>query len=82
MYNKNGDTFIATLYSVILALDLCDRLFSIITLINLIHTCLLLKGFCTVYSGYKEKNEVTLPHSAQHKHAFGRGIKKMSKTKK
>ena len=34
------------------------------------HTCLLHKGFCTVYFGAKEKNAVTLPHSAQRKHAF------------
>ena len=26
--------------------------------------------FCTVYSGAKEKNAVTLPHSEQRKHAF------------
>ena len=26
--------------------------------------------FCTVYFGAKEKNEVTLPHNAQRKHAF------------
>ena len=34
MCNNNGKTFIATLYNVILAPDLCDRLFSIITLMN------------------------------------------------
>ena len=32
--DKNGETFIATLHNVILAPYLCDRLFSIITLIN------------------------------------------------
>ena len=45
MCNDNRDTFIATLYNVILAPDLCDRLFLIITLMNLVHTCLLYKGF-------------------------------------
>ena len=32
MYSKNGDTFIATLHNVLLAADLCNRLFSIITI--------------------------------------------------
>ena len=35
-----------------------------------------------VYFGAKEKNEVTLTHSAQRKHAFWGEIKEMSKTKK
>ena len=34
MCNNHGDPFIATLHSVLLAPDLCDRLFSIITLMN------------------------------------------------
>ena len=34
------------------------------------HMCLFQKGFCTVYFGSKEDNTVTLPHSAQGKHAF------------
>ena len=34
MCNDNGKTFIATLYNILLAPDLCDRLFSIITLMN------------------------------------------------
>ena len=46
------------------------RDFSIITLMNLGHTCLLHKGFCTVYFGAKDKSAVTLPHSAQRKHVF------------
>ena len=46
------------------------------------HTCLFHKGFCAAYFGSKEKNEVTLPHSAQRKHAFLGKIKEMSKTKK
>ena len=39
------------------------------------------KGFCTVYFGEKEKNAVTLPHSAQRNHIFWGEIKEMSKTK-
>ena len=48
MCDNNGDTFNATLHNVLLAPDLCDRLFFIITLVNLGHTCLFHKGFCTV----------------------------------
>ena len=70
MCNNNGKTFFATLYNVLLALDLCDRLFYIITLINAGHACLFHKGFFTVYFGAKEDNAVTLPHSALRKHAF------------
>ena len=70
MCDNNGKTFVATLYNVLLAPDLCDRLFSIITLMNDGHMCLFHKGFCTVYFGAKEDNAVTLPHSAVIKHAF------------
>ena len=70
MCDNNGRKFVATLYNVLLVPDLCDRLFSIITLINAGHMCLFHKGFYTVYFGAKEDNAVTLPHSAQIKHAF------------
>ena len=40
MCDDNGNTFITTLYNVLLAPDLCDRLFSIVTLMNAGHTCL------------------------------------------
>ena len=70
LYNNNSDTFIATLHNVLLAPDLCKRLFSIITLINPRRTCLFHKKICTVYFGDKEKDGVTLPHSSQRKHAF------------
>ena len=70
MCNDNRDNFIATLHNILLAPDLCDRLSSIITLINLRHTCLFHKGFCMVYFGEKEKNAINLPHNAQQKHAF------------
>ena len=45
------------------------------------HTCLYHKGFCTVYLGAKEKNAITLPHSAQRKYTFLGKIKEMSKKK-
>ena len=64
MCDDNGKKFNATLYNVLLAPDLCDRLFSIITLMNAGHTCLFHKGFCTAYFGSEKDNEVTLPHSA------------------
>ena len=70
MCDNNGKIFVATLYNVLLAPDLCDRLFSIITLMNAGHMCLFHKGFCMVFFGAKEYNAVTLPHSALRKHAF------------
>ena len=70
MFDDNGKTFIATLYNVLLTPDLCDRLFSIVTLMNAGHTCLFHKGFCAVYFGANEDNAVTLAHSAVRKHAF------------
>ena len=79
MCDNNGKKFVATLYNVLLAPDLCDRLFSIITLMNAGHTCLFHKGFCTVYFGEKEDNAVTLPHSAQRKRAFTGKIQDVSK---
>ena len=36
--NDNGKTFVATLYNVLMAPYLCNRLFSIITLMNSGHT--------------------------------------------
>ena len=55
MCDDDGDTFIATFHNVVLAPDLCNRLFSIITLINLVNTCLFHKGFYTVYFGKNRK---------------------------
>ena len=80
MFDDNGETFIATLYKFLLAPDLCDRLFSIITLMNSGHTCRFHKGFCTVYFGSKEDNAVTLAHSVVRKHAFM--VKSMESSKK
>ena len=34
MFDDNGETFIATLYNVLLAPDLCDRLFSIMAIVS------------------------------------------------
>ena len=82
MCEDNGDPFIAMLHNVLLAPDLCDRLFSIITLMNSGHTCIFHKVFCTIYFGEKENNAVTLPHSAQRKHAFLGKINQIPKTNK
>ena len=82
MCDDNGKKFFATLYNVLLAPDLCNRSFSINTLINAGHTCLFHKGFYTVYFGAKENNTVTLLHSAQRKHAFTRKNQDMSKKNK
>ena len=75
MYDDIGDPYIATLHNVILAPDLCDSLFSIIMLMNLVNTCLFREGFWTEYFREKEKNTVTLPHSEKRKHAFWGEIK-------
>ena len=48
MCDNIGDTFITTLYNILLAPDIYDKLFSNITLMNSVHTCLFYKGFCTV----------------------------------
>ena len=82
MCNNHGDPFISTLHRVLLETCLCDRLFSIIKLMNSGHNCLFHKGFCNVYLGPKEKNAVTLPNSAQRKHAFLGKTKEISKRKK
>ena len=48
MCDDNGDYFITTLNNVLLSPDICNRLFSIITLMNLVHTCIFQKVFFTV----------------------------------
>ena len=50
----NRVTFVATFHNVLLAPDLCDRLFSIITLMDSVHNYLFHKGFYTVYLGSKK----------------------------
>ena len=79
MCDNNVKTFVVTLYKVLLAPDLCDKFFSIITIMNAGHTCLFNKGFCTVYFGEKEDNAITLLHSAVRKHAFLGKIMEKSK---
>ena len=59
MRNNHGYPFIATLHNLLLAPELYDRLFSIITLMNVRHTCLFYRVFCTLYFVTKEKNDVT-----------------------
>ena len=81
MCNNNGKPFITTLHNVLLAPNLCDSLFSIITLMNSGNTSIFHKGFCTVYFRVKENNAVTLPHIAQRKHAFLGKIMEKSKKK-
>ena len=73
---------IATIHNVLLAPDLCDRFFSIITLLSSGNICIIHKGFSTVYFGANEKNAVTIPHSAQRKHAFTGKIMEKSKKNK
>ena len=70
MRDDNGKPFIATFYNVLFAPDLWDWLFSIITLMNLVHTFLYHKGFCKFFYSDNEQNAVTLMHNAQQKHAF------------
>ena len=82
MCDDNGDQFITTLHNVLLAPDLCNGLFSIITLMNSGHTCIFHKGFCTIYFRGTENIAVTLPQSAQRKNAFLGKIKEMSKKNK
>ena len=53
MCDNSGNSFIATLHNVLLAPDLCDRLFSIITLMNSGHTCLFTNGFARCTSEQK-----------------------------
>ena len=79
MCDDNRKTFIATLCKILLTPDLCDRLFSIVTLMNAGHNFLFRKWFCTVYFGEDKRNAVTSPHSVQRKHSFTGKIKNMSK---
>ena len=65
MNDNEGDPFIATLHNVILAPDLCDRLFSTITLMNSGHTCLVHKRFFTGY--FRAKQKIRLDYHILHK---------------
>ena len=70
MCNYRGKPFIATLYNVLFAPDLCGQLYSVVALMNLEHTCIFCKVFCTVLFSANEHNAVTLRHSAHRKHEF------------
>ena len=70
MCGNNDKPFIATSYNVLFAPYFCDWLFYIFMLMNLLHTCLFIKGFCTFFFSDNEKNRVTLPHISQQKHEF------------
>ena len=58
MCDNNVNLFIMTLHNVLLAPYLCYRLFSIIRLMNLLHTCLFCREFLMVYFGHKEKTRL------------------------
>ena len=49
MNDNNIKPFIYTLYNVLFDPDLCDQLFSIITSMNLVHTCIFHKGVVQFY---------------------------------
>ena len=82
MCDNNRNPFIATLHKIILAPELCDRLFLIIVLMNSGHTCIYHKGFFNLYFWAKENNALTLLHSAHRKHLFlGKIMEKSKKNK-
>ena len=56
MRDDNGKPFIDRLYNVILGSELCNRLFSIIRLMNLVHTFKKKVGFFTSFFGDNEQN--------------------------
>ena len=82
MCGGNDKLFIATLYNLLLATDLCNQLFFIVALINLGHTWLFHKGFSTVLFSANEHNAVTSSHRSQIRHTFlvkNEGIVKITK---
>ena len=76
--DDNRKYFFATLNNVLFSTELCDQLFSIITLINLGYKYLFHKRFCAVFFSDNEHNVVVLLHIAQQKHIF---LVKMIKVK-
>ena len=58
MCNDHINPFIATLHNVLLAPYLCDRFFSIVTLMNSGQTCLFHKGFSLYTSEQKIKMQL------------------------
>ena len=47
--DDNGKPSIATIYNFLPVPDLCNSLFSVIMLMNLVHTCLFRGSFCMVF---------------------------------
>ena len=82
MRDNVGKPFIATFYNVLLVPDFCGRLFSIVTLMNLRHTCLFNTGFFTIFFSDNKHNAVKLLHSTQRKHTFLVETKEKSKSQK
>ena len=68
--DDNGKHFIATLYNVLFAPDLCHQFFFIIMSMHFGHTYLFNKGFCVVLFGANQQNLTTILNSAKRKHAF------------
>ena len=56
MCDDNGKPLIDTIYNILLAPDSCVQIFSIITLMNLKHTCHFHKGFCMIFFGCNSQN--------------------------
>ena len=73
MCKNNGDPLTATLHNVLLAPDLCNGLFSIVTLITLGYTFLFHKCFarCTL----EKKKKVWLHYHIVHKGTLHFGVK-------
>ena len=77
--DDNGKTLISTFYNLLFSPDLCDKLFYIIMLMNVEHTCLFIKGFS--FLSANQNNAVTLPHSVHRKHEVLVKTKEKSKSK-
>ena len=58
MCNNDGNRFIATLHNVLLAPNISNGLFLIITLMNLVHSCLIHKECCMVYFENEKKMQL------------------------
>ena len=63
--DNHGKPFIAKLYDILFASDLCNQLFSITVLMNLGYNFLFHKGFFKVVFSVNEHNMMTLTHSGQ-----------------
>ena len=77
MHNDNGEPFITTLYKVLFDQDLCDKLISIIKLMNLVHTWIFHKRFYTFFS--VTTNRTQLPYHILHWESMHFWFKKVFK---